>query len=142
VPYGAEGDAALQKEREKAVAGAAPRSVAADRAINKALNRDAYRGDLLQAIENGALALADVKPEALPADLAALSPEEREAEIRRRLARRKTLRGAIMDLSMLREEFVAAERRRRESKGSGGFDQAVADALDKQLAARGGPCGR
>ena len=38
-----------------------PAPAAADRAVNKALNKDAYIGDLLQSVENGSVKLDDVK---------------------------------------------------------------------------------
>ncbi|HYX40724.1 MAG TPA: vWA domain-containing protein, partial [Pyrinomonadaceae bacterium] len=42
---------------ESRVATAAPKAAQADRALNKALNREAYANDLLQGIENGSIKL-------------------------------------------------------------------------------------
>ena len=125
-----------QLRTESAVAGSAPVSAAADRAVNKALNRDAYVGDLLQSIENGSVKLDDVKAEDLPADLRKLSGADRRKEIDRRLAERKQLRDEIVSLNKQRDAYISAERR-KQSGSRNGFDAAVASALKEQLARRG-----
>ncbi|HYY42752.1 MAG TPA: vWA domain-containing protein, partial [Pyrinomonadaceae bacterium] len=76
---GAAGDAyraeitATSRASETKVATAAPKPAQAERALNKALNRDAYANDLLQSIENGSVKVDAVKTEDLPADLRKLS---------------------------------------------------------------------
>jgi hypothetical protein len=74
------------------VANAAAPAAKADRALNKALNSEAYRGDLIQEVENGRMKLEDVKDAELPADLQKLSAPERKAEVDKRLAERKQVR--------------------------------------------------
>jgi Mg-chelatase subunit ChlD len=107
-----------QVKTESAVAGAAPVVAQADRAVNKALNRDAYVGDLLQSIENGSVKLDDVKSEDLPVDLRKLSADGRKQEVERRHA------------------HIAAERKKHSGTQTG-FDAAVASALKEQLARKG-----
>jgi hypothetical protein len=124
---------ARQGAAETKVATAAPIAAQAERAFNKALNRDAYAGDLLQSIENGTIKLAEAKPEELPDDLQKLAPAEREKEISRRLDERKKIREEIVSLSKKRDAFIAAERGKR-TGGQAGFDAAVAAALKEQLA--------
>ena len=139
---GAEGEKfrAAAKERqvrtEAAVAGAAPAPAAADRAVNKALNRDAYVGDLLQSIENGSVRLDDVKAEDLPGDLQKLSPADRRKEVDRRLAERQKIREEIVSLNKQRDAYISAERRKHPGAQTG-FDAAVAAALKEQLARKG-----
>ena len=107
----------------------------ADRALNKALNREAYTGDLLQAIENGTTSVDSIKDEELPDDLRKLEPDARKQEIEKRLSERKQLRAQIIALSKQRDEFIAAERKKQPTTGKhGGFDTAVAAALKEQLA--------
>ncbi|MBV8857914.1 MAG: VWA domain-containing protein [Acidobacteria bacterium] len=125
-----------QVKTESAVAGAAPVVAQADRAVNKALNRDAYVGDLLQSIENGAVKLDDVKSEDLPADLQKLSAAERKTEVERRLAERQKIRDEIVTLKQQRDDYIAAERKKH-SGAQTGFDAAVASALKEQLAKKG-----
>ena len=127
---------ARQAMTEEAVTASAPAQAAADRAVNKALNRDAYVGDLLQSIENGSQKLEEVKAEDLPEDLARLKPSERKAEVERRLAERKKIRDEIVSLNKQRDAFITAERK-KQSGGRSGFDAAVASALKEQLSRKG-----
>lgn len=120
---------------ESTVANTAAPSARADRAYNKALNRDAYNGDLIQDIENGKTKLADIKTSDLPDDLQKMSPEDRQWEVERRLAERKQIREQIVGLSKQRDAFLVSERRR--SGKQNGFDAAVGSALAEQLAAKG-----
>ena len=119
---------------EASVATSAPSTAKAERALNKALNGEAYVGDLLQNIENGSIKLDAVKDEDLPSDLRKLSVEERKQEIEKRLAERRDLRAQIMSLSKQRQEFIAAEAQKRSGGKQRGFDAAVSDALKEQLA--------
>jgi Mg-chelatase subunit ChlD len=125
-----------QVRTESAVAGAAPVVAQADRAVNKALNRDAYVGDLLQSVENGTVKLDDVKAEDLPSDLQKLSAGERRKEVERRLAERQKLRDEIVTLKKQRDDYITAERKKH-SGSKNGFDAAVASALKEQLARKG-----
>ena len=127
---------ARQVRTESAVAGAAPRVAQAERAVNKALNKDAYVGDLLQSIENESVKLDEVKAEDLPADLQQLSADERRQEVARRLAERKKIRDEIVTLKKQRDEHIAAERKKHSGTQTG-FDAAVASALKEQLARKG-----
>ncbi|MDT5296426.1 MAG: hypothetical protein QOJ76_3306, partial [Acidobacteriota bacterium] len=127
---------ARQVRTESEVSGAAPVAAQADRAVNKALNKDAYVGDLLQSIENGSVKLDDVKTDDLPADLQKLTPAERKREVEHRLAEREKMRAEIVTLARQRDEYVAAERKKH-SGGQTGFDAAVASALKEQLARKG-----
>jgi Mg-chelatase subunit ChlD len=127
---------ARQASTESVVAAEAPAAAAADRAVNKALNRDAYVGDLLQSIENGTVKLDDVKPVDLPADLQKLAPAERKREVERRLAERQKIRDEIVSLQKQRDAYLAAERKKH-SGAQTGFDAAVAAALKEQLAKKG-----
>ena len=121
---------------ESEVAKSAPAAAAADRAVNKAVNSAAYAGDLLTSLENGSLKLDAVKDEDLPDDLRKLEPAARQKEIEKRLAERKRLRDDILKLSKLRDEFIAAARKKQSGKPNG-FDSAVAGALREQLSRKG-----
>ena len=125
-----------QVKTEEAVAGAAPVAAQADRAVNKALNKDAYVGNLLQSIENGSVKLDDVKAEDLPDDLKKLPAAERQKEVERRLAERQKLRDEIVSLNKQRDAYITAERK-KQSGTKTGFDAAVASALKDQMAKKG-----
>ncbi|MBV9923782.1 MAG: VWA domain-containing protein [Acidobacteria bacterium] len=125
-----------QVKTESVVAVEAPAAAQADRAVNKALNRDAYVGDLLQSIENGSVKLADVKSEDLPADLQKLSSDERRKEVERRLSERQKIRDEIVSLKKQRDDYIAAERKKQAGPQTG-FDAAIASALKAQMAKKG-----
>ena len=140
---GAEGESyrrgvlARQAAAETKVAAEAPAPAQADRAMNKALNKDAYVGDLLQSIENGSVKLDDVKEGDLPDDLRKLTPAERRKEVERRMAERKKIRDEIVSLSKQRDAFIAAERRKAAGGARSGFDAAVSGALREQMKKKG-----
>jgi Mg-chelatase subunit ChlD len=146
VAYGGGGDAAGARYRaaasekqavmETSVARSAPAGAAADRAVNKALNSAAYAGDLLTSLENGSVKIDAVKDEDLPDDLKKLEPAARQKEIEKRLAVRKALRGDILKLSKLRDDFITAARKKQSGKPNS-FDSAVAAALKEQLSRKG-----
>lgn len=120
-------------ESKMATNSAAP--AGADRALNKAINRDAYKNDLLQDIENGKADIESVKPEDLPADLKAMATPDRAAEVKKRIGDRKKIREEILNLSKQRAAYLEEERKK--AGKSGGFDAAVGNALSEQLKLRG-----
>lgn len=121
---------------EESVAVDAPSEAKAERALNKAMNREAYIGDLLQSIENGSLQVEKIDVNQLPADLRNMSPTQRKQEIEKRLAQRRELRAQIVTLSKQRAEFLAVERKKLGVKGDA-FDTAVVTALKEQLKRKG-----
>lgn len=130
-------NAQRQAAAESTVAAAAPKPAAADRALNKALNSEAYAGDLMQSLENGSVKLKDVKPADLPVAMQKMTPEAREKEIARRLAERKAMRVQILALSRKRDVFLAAATKKKSSGKPPAFDAAVTAALRKQTASKG-----
>ena len=104
----------------------------AERALNKAVNKEAYIGDLMQALENGSIKLESINPVDLPEELQALDPAQRAAEVEKRLAERRDIRARILDLSKQREAFVDTERKKLSSKEEG-FDTVVAKTLKAQI---------
>jgi len=127
---------AKQADIESGVLMMSPGGAAADRAVNKAMNSNAYAGDLLTALENGSVKIEAVKDEDLPDDLKKLEPEARKKEVETRLTERKKLREDILKLSKQRDEFIEAERKKQSGKQDG-FDVAVTAALKQQLARKG-----
>ena len=130
-------NARRQADDESAVTAAAPAPAAADRALNKALNSEAYTGDLMQSLENGSVKLKDVKPTDLPIAMQKMTPEVRDKEIARRLAERKAMRVQILALSRKRDTFLAAAAKKKSGGKAPAFDTAVTAALRKQTASKG-----
>lgn len=106
---------------------------AAERAMNKAMNKSAYdEADLVQQLESGNLNLEKIAESDLPDELQALKPAERKAKLEQRSQERKQIKDKIVAVSKQREEFLAQERRKGSVKKTG-FDAAVASALEKQI---------
>ena len=139
VTYGAkdkrEANVRTQASAESRITAGAVMGAQADRAVNKAVNSFQYDADLVQDVENKTVKVEDVKKEDLPEDLQKLSVADRKKEIDRRIAERQTIRAEILKLSKQRDDFIAAERKKR--GGSSGFDTAVGLALREQLSRKG-----
>jgi hypothetical protein len=135
--YGANREEMSDKQAltESSVANTNSTTARADRALNKAINKDAYNGDLLQDIEKGKVDPESVKKEELPDNLQRMTEEDRRQEIERRLAERKKIRDEILNLSKQRETFISAENKKSGKRN--GFDSAVRSALDRQLQSKG-----
>lgn len=135
--YGADSEQKMERQvyTETNTMASVSNSARADRALNKAMNKDAYNGDLLQDFENGKTNLETVKAEDLPEDLQKLSETERKKEIEKRLDERKKIREEILALSKQRDAYIADERKK--SGKQNGFDAAVASALSEQLSRKG-----
>jgi len=126
--------AEAQKKTEGFVARGAPAAAQADRAINKAINAAAYDdSDLIQAIENGTVKLDTLKRDELPDDLQRLSSDDRQKVIADKIAERKKIREQILELSKKRDAFILEERKKQSAQNPTGFDQAVSEALKKQI---------
>jgi Mg-chelatase subunit ChlD len=107
----------------------------AERALNKAVNTFQYDGDLVQDVENKTVKIEEVKKDDLPEDLQKMTVAERKKEVDRRIAARKQIRAEILTLSKQRDEYIAAERKKKGR--TNGFDTAVAQALREQLLRKG-----
>ena len=130
-----EKNVAVQAAAESRITTDAAMGAQADRALNKAVNSFQYDGDLVQAVENDTVKLDELKKEDLPEDLQKLSLADRKKEIDKRIAERKAIRAQILTLSKQRDEFIAAERKKKGN--TNGFDTAVAQALKEQLLKKG-----
>jgi Mg-chelatase subunit ChlD len=126
---------AKQAATETKVMADAPSAAQADRAMNKAINSNAYANDLIQAVENETVKLEDVKEADLPDSLKKMSPAERKKEVAKRVAERKAIRAEIVELSKKRDEFIKAQRAK--SGKQDGFDAAVSNALSEQMLRKG-----
>jgi Mg-chelatase subunit ChlD len=126
---------ARQAVTEEKVMSSAPKAAQAERAMNKAINSNAYANDLIQAIENETIKLEDVKEADLPDSLKKLSPAERKREVEKRVAQRKAIKAEIIELSKKRDEFIKAERAKLGKQD--GFDAAVSKALSEQMLRKG-----
>jgi hypothetical protein len=128
VGYGhGRGAAAAKRARSAA---AAPMEVAADRASYAAKSGKAIFGDddLVAGIDSlGAGGLAGAKAEELPAEMAAMKPEEREHYVAGKRAEREKVMEEIKKVSSARDAFLRADAKK--STRRDGFDDRVRKAI-------------
>ncbi len=84
-----------ESRMEDGIAASAPVAAKADRAYNKAINSDAYEGDLIQDVENGKAKIETLNKADLPNELQNLSSDALKAEVGRRIADRNARKGKI-----------------------------------------------
>ena len=122
---------------EDGLVGAAPAAALADRAYNKAINGEAYDGDLLLDVENGKVQIDKLAKDDLPDDLQKLNPETLKTEVLHRIMERKALKQKIMDLSRKREDYITEARRKTSGADADGFDAVVTAAIKTEAATKG-----
>ena len=128
--YGNAVKAAEQSFSSKSIASGASAGAQAERAINMAINSEAYDSDLVSALEEGAVSLDSLKKEGLPAELQNLSSSEKKKVVETKSAERKKIQAEILELSKKREAFLV--KARKASLKKDGFDDAVSVALREQ----------
>jgi Mg-chelatase subunit ChlD len=141
VPYGSA--ETQSKVRAKVAVGvAAPAPAAADRAAYMAKGGKGKvvtgEGELLDALESGRVNLKDLKEEQLPEELKKLAPEQREASIREKQAKRKDLQKKAAELVKQRDAYLDAERRKQAEAGNkDAFDAKVGEMIREQAKRKG-----
>ena len=140
VAYGKpEERAALEAKKQAALAAPAPAAASRLSYLAKTGGRvNSGKADLLDALDEGTVALDEVEEEALPEPLRNLSKPAREAFVAEQQAKRTSILSKIRELSRRRDDYVAKEQERRAAAGDGdGFDQEVLGAIKDQAAAKG-----
>ncbi len=137
VAYGKDEDrkrrANLQLKQDKLATAAAPAAGAA-RASFK--GKAAYRAsawDLVDALKEGKLKLADVKTERLPTEMRKMSLAERKAYVKKKATERKVIQDSIRKISAQREKYIVEERK-KQAGGSkkNSLDEAIIQTIQKQ----------
>ncbi len=134
LPFGKMGQAGLARQSvQDANACAAGAGVLVNRSISKGnafYCNDAW--DLVDAIKNGRCQLDDLKDEDLPPDLAKLDKAARKAKVDQAAKERKTIQTQILELNQKREQFLAAERKKRAAAKDDSLDRAIVKAIRDQ----------
>lgn len=122
----------LQKKQDALAANAAA-EVAADRAAAKAsgLYRNAM-WDLVDALEEGKLKLAEIKEEELPEELRKIEPEKRLEYIKQKAAEREQIKQQITELTEQRKKFIAKKRKEMDKSGDRNLNEAIIQAVRTQ----------
>ena len=111
---------------------------AAQRAQAKASGLYKSHGwDLVDAIAEGKVDLAKVKPADLPENMRKMSIKERKKHVGQMLARRKKAKTEIKDLGAKRDKHVKAEMAKRGLDNKASFDRALRDTVRRQAEDRG-----
>ena len=125
-----------QVAQDRLAQAAAP-AAGAERAAFKGSGR--YRvgnQDLVDALADGKVKLAEIKEEELPDELKKLSLKEREEHIAKKKVEREKIQKEIQDLSEKRKEYIAKKRREEaEAQGQNAentLDTAVIKAIRTQ----------
>jgi len=136
VPYGQAGnDGALQQKAQDTNSLGISTSNLASRACTKgSVVYCNSRWDLVDAVENKSLVLANMPLTHLPENLRALTSEQRAAYLAGKLAERKTIQARIGQLAIEREQFLTAQIKQA---GAPALDEAIIAAIRAQAAKLG-----
>jgi hypothetical protein len=93
--------------------------------------------DLVDAIEQGKVKLAELKDDQLPDQLRKLKPAERKTFVAKMAAERAAVRARIQDLSKARDAYVAAERAKLAAHAKKTLDTAIIEAAADAAEERG-----
>lgn len=133
IPYGEEGTRGVQRQIQQDMnAGAA--IVTRGSSKSSAYYRNAS-WDLVDALDEEAVALESLSDEALPAELQGLSLAEKESYIRETQAKREAIQAEIQAFTDLREAYLRDNPPAIETKDT--LDYAMIQALREQLARKG-----
>lgn len=113
--------------------------VAAARAVaksNAVYRNDAW--DLVDRLKNDPkFDVKKIPDEELSEEMKKMKPEEREAFVKKKAAEREALQKQVQELSVKRDAFIAAERKKNPSQGDKAFDAAVRALLREQASGKG-----
>jgi Mg-chelatase subunit ChlD len=123
-------------DRAAEESGGAP-TAAARAAAKASSNYDNRAWDLVDASKDKAFRLEAVKEEELPAEMKAMSPDQRKAHLEAKAKERAELQKKIAELGAEREKFIAAEIKAKNLDQNKAFDQAVQKAVRDQASKKG-----
>ncbi len=138
VRYGRVGE---EKAKNQAAqdANSAVNNVAAARAVSKA--QSVYKCDDWDLVDrcksDPKFDVKKLKAEELSEELKKLTPEQREAHVKKKAAEREALQKQINEVNVRREAFVAEVVRKTPSAGDKAFDDAVKGAIRDQATKKG-----
>ena len=88
--------------------------------------------DLVEMIMDGEVEIDAIDTEKLPEDLKKLSPQERTAELKKRIEARKQTLAKIDELVKKRSDFLEAEKAKMAEEAPDGFDMQVKEMIREQ----------
>ena len=138
VPYGPQGSAGVARQTEQDIKTeeVSPGLLAQRATAKSSALYDNAGWDLVDAADADPVMLESVAPEALPAPMQDMDPEERKAYVAGKAAERAAIQSRIADLAKEREAYVA-EKRRADAAGSADtLEDALTGTVRKQAEAK------
>lgn len=127
-----------QAAADEAAVASGGASTAAARAEAKASNNyDNRTWDLVDASKDKDFKLESVKEEDLPAEMKAMTPEQRKSHLEAKTKERAELQQKVAKLSAERQKFIDAEIKEKGLDQNKAFDQAVKKAVREQAEKKG-----
>jgi hypothetical protein len=136
VPYGEQGQEKLANQQaQDANAASLSAGTSVQRTITKASAMYTNASwDLVDAIKDGLLKLDEVKVEALPPAMQAMSLDERKDFVQSNLKKRADLQRRVQELSAERQTYVAEKLKEKSDAGQDTLDEAIIQAVREQAA--------
>lgn len=138
IPYGQEGaaGAARQQEQDNESVGVSG-GLLAERTKSKATALyDNSRWDLVDAVEAGTADLDELKHDALPEEMQAMSSEARKGYVGEKAKERAELKAQIVELGRERDAYVAEQRKIEAEESGNTLNEALIDSVREQAADR------
>jgi len=139
IPYGVHGAAGQSRQAaQDAQVASTGAGNTVQRAVTKgSANYSNQAWDLVDAVKDGVVKLADLKPEDLPEEMRSMTVDQRQAHVAEKTQQRTDLQNQIQTLNEQRKQFVAAKMKElAEESGQDTLDSAVIKVCRKQAAAR------
>ena len=135
LPFGSDGESARENQlAQDANAAGMSESAAASRVVTKASRLYVAAWDLIDAVAGG-LALDEVEVEALPEEMQAMGPAEREAYVQAKAEERAGIQAAIGAVAAERHAYIEAKR--LENGGAAGLDDAIRAGIRSAAESKG-----
>ncbi|HVK57783.1 MAG TPA: VWA domain-containing protein, partial [Candidatus Kapabacteria bacterium] len=137
VAFGEHAEERLSRQNSQDVnaSSLAPQGAAVSRALTKAsANYRNSEWDLVDAVKEKKVKLAELKKEELPKELEKLTVEEREAYVDKKAQERAELQAKINELNKARNQFVAEKKKGVAATNT--LDTAIVTAVREQAAKR------
>ncbi len=135
--YGGKGEAMKSRQAaQDSNAAAAGAPAAVERSVAKAQAVYSNAGwDLVDAVQNRAVKVRELREDELPAEMRRMSPAQREEHVKALAARRADLQGKINAANEKRRVFVAAEMKKMAQANT--LENAILSSVQEEAAAKG-----
>ncbi len=140
IAYGSGGEKKAERQRRQdsnaSSMGAASMAKRAKTKGGRAYKNSSW--DLVDSMDEDEAVLDNVQTKALPKVMQSMNKAERKTYVAKKAAERKALQGKIKALSAKREQYIAAERKKKVKKDTTStFERAMLKTVNKQMKSKG-----